>query len=109
MKAFGMPKIKALIDARAELEKRIYEMQRDARAMNIAKARALMAEFGLTAADITGKSTAGRASTAVKPRGKVAIKYRNRATGDSWAGRGKQPRWLTAALASGAKLADFAV
>ena len=104
-----MSKINELIAARVELEKRIATMQRDARAMNIAKARALMAEFGLTAADITGKVTAGRASGETKPKRQVAAKYHNAATGDSWAGRGKQPRWLTAALASGAKLADFAV
>jgi DNA-binding protein H-NS len=109
MKAFGMSKINELIAARGELEKRIAEMQRDARAMNIAKVRAVMAEFGVTAADITGKATAGRASTTVNPRGKLAIKYHNAATGDSWAGRGKRPRWLTAALASGAEIADFAV
>jgi DNA-binding protein H-NS len=109
MKAFGMSKINELIAARVELEKRIYEIQRDARALNIAKVRAVMAEFGVTAADIKGKATAGRASGAEKPRGKLAIKYRNKATGDTWAGRGRPPRWLTAALASGAKLADFAV
>ena len=109
MKAFGMSKINELIAARVEREKRIAEMQRDARAMNIAKVRAVMAEFGVTAADIKGKSTAGRASGADKPKRQVAIKYHNKATGDSWAGRGKQPRWLTAALASGAKITDFAV
>ena len=98
-----------LIAARGELEKRIATRQHDARAMNIAKVRAVMAEFGVTAADITGKVTAGRASTTVNPRGKLAIKYHNAATGDSWAGRGKQPRWLTAALASGAEITDFAV
>ena len=104
-----MSKINELIAARVELEKRIAEMQRDARAMNIAKVRAVMAEFGVTAADITGKSTAGRALGETKPKRQIAIKYHNAATGDSWAGRGKQPRWLTAALASGAKIADFAV
>ena len=104
-----MSKINELIAARVELEKRIAEMQRDARAMNIAKVRAVMAEFGVTAADIKGKATVGRASTAVKPKRQVAAKYHNAATGDSWAGRGKQPRWLTAELASGAKIADFAV
>ena len=109
MKSFGMSKIKELIAAQVELEKRIYEIHRDAHAMNIAKVRALMAEYSVTAADIKGKTTAGRASTAVKPGGKVAIKYRNKATGDSWAGLGRPPRWLKAALASGAKLADFAV
>ena len=109
MKAFGMSKINELIAARVELEKRIAEMQRDARAMNIAKVRAVMAEYGVTAADIKGKSTAGRASTAVKPRGNAAIKYRNAATGDTWAGRGRPLVWLTAALRSGAKITDFAV
>ena len=109
MKAFEMSKIEELIATRVELEKRIYEIQRDARALNIAKVRAVMAEHGVTAADITGKATAGRASTTVNPRGKLAIKYHNAATGDTWAGRGRTPRWLTAALASGAKLTDFAV
>jgi DNA-binding protein H-NS len=41
--------------------------------------------------------------------GKVAAKYRNAVTGEAWSGRGLQPRWLKAALASGAKLTDFAV
>ena len=104
-----MSKIKELIAARVELEKRIAEMQRDARAMNIAKVRAVMAEFGVTAADVKGKTTAGRASSETKPKRQIAAKYHNAATGDSWAGRGKQPRWLTAELASGAKIADFAV
>ena len=109
MKAFGMSKINELIAARIELEKRIAEMQRDARAMNIAKVRAVMAEFGVTAADIKGKETAGRASGADKPKRQVAAKYHNKATGDSWAGRGRRPIWLTAALRSGAKIADFAI
>jgi len=43
------------------------------------------------------------------PKGKVAAKYHNTATGDSWSGRGLQPRWLKAALAAGAKVTDFAV
>ena len=39
---------------------------------------------------------------------KVPIKYRDR-TGNTWAGRGAQPRWLRAKLKAGAKLEDFAV
>ncbi|MGZ5206346.1 MAG: H-NS histone family protein [Caldimonas sp.] len=39
----------------------------------------------------------------------MAAKYRNASTGESWSGRGLQPRWLKAALASGKKLTDFAV
>jgi DNA-binding protein H-NS len=32
---------------------------------------------------------------------KVKPKYRDARTGDTWAGRGVQPRWLTAALKTG--------
>jgi DNA-binding protein H-NS len=39
---------------------------------------------------------------------KVAIKYRDK-SGNTWAGRGAQPRWLTAAIKTGAKRDDFLV
>jgi DNA-binding protein H-NS len=44
----------------------------------------------------------------VKPS-KVAVKYRNQATGETWSGRGLQPKWLKAAIAAGAKIDDFSV
>jgi DNA-binding protein H-NS len=39
---------------------------------------------------------------------KVPIKFRDK-EGNTWAGRGAQPRWLRDRLKSGAKLRDFAV
>src|SRR5262249_53988729 len=39
---------------------------------------------------------------------KVPIKYRDKA-GNTWAGRGAQPRWLTAAIKAGAKREDFLI
>ena len=39
---------------------------------------------------------------------RVAPKYRDE-HGNTWAGRGNQPRWLVAALKSGKKLQDFAL
>jgi DNA-binding protein H-NS len=48
----------------------------------------------------------GRRS-AMKGR-KVPIKYRDE-EGNTWAGRGAQPRWLREKLKAGAKLEDFAV
>jgi len=39
---------------------------------------------------------------------RVPVKYRDRA-GNTWAGRGAQPRWLRAKLKAGAKLKDFEV
>jgi ParB/RepB/Spo0J family partition protein len=38
-----------------------------------------------------------------------SIRYRDPQTGASWSGRGLQPAWLKAAMAKGAKLADFVV
>ena len=104
-----MSKLEELMAARKDLEQRISEAQREARASSISKVRVLMAEFGLTAADIGGKSGGGRVAGAAKPKGKVAVKFHNAATGDNWSGRGLQPRWLKAALAAGAKITDFAV
>ena len=41
---------------------------------------------------------------------KVLPKYFNPSTpGETWSGRGKQPRWLVAALQSGHKLGDFLI
>lgn len=104
-----MPSLQDLLAQRAEIEKRIADVQREERANAVAKVKAMMAEFGLTAADIAGKAPAGRASTAGKSTGKVAPKYRNAATGETWTGRGLQPKWLKAALAAGAKIEDFAL
>ncbi|MET4730158.1 DNA-binding protein H-NS [Lysobacter enzymogenes] len=54
-------------------------------------------------------ATAG-ARKARKPLGKVAPKYRNPAnTGETWTGRGKQPRWLAAYTAGGRKLDEFLI
>jgi DNA-binding protein H-NS len=45
-----------------------------------------------------------------RPYPQVFPKYRNPAQpGETWAGRGKQPRWLTAQLESGKKLDDFRI
>ena len=43
------------------------------------------------------------------PPKELAAKYRNQATGETWSGRGLQPKWLKAAIAGGASLNDFAV
>jgi DNA-binding protein H-NS len=42
-------------------------------------------------------------------RGAVAPKYRNPETGETWAGRGLKPRWLTAAIKSGKSIEAFAI
>jgi DNA-binding protein H-NS len=45
-----------------------------------------------------------------RPYPKVLPKYRNPTNRkETWAGRGKQPRWVTAQLRSGKKLADLLI
>ena len=98
-----------LLAQRAELEKKIADVQREAHTDAVAKVRALMSEFGLTAADIAGRSSTSRVAGVPKAPSKVAAKYRNAATGETWSGRGLQPKWLKAALAGGAKIEEFTI
>ena len=100
-----MANIQDLLAQKAALEKQIEAVRKHARQDAVAKVKALMAEYGLSVSDLTTKAP-GRSST---KGGKVPPKYRNAATGETWSGRGLQPKWLKAALASGRKLDEFAV
>jgi DNA-binding protein H-NS len=40
---------------------------------------------------------------------RVLPKYRNPQTSETWSGRGKQPRWLVAAIKTGGKIEDFEI
>ena len=102
-----MSTLKELLNQKAALDKAIESTRKEELASAIAQVKSLMQEYGLTVADISVKSST-RAPSAAKG-GKVAAKYRNNATGESWSGRGLQPKWLKAALASGRQLSDFAV
>jgi DNA-binding protein H-NS len=102
--------LQELLNQRAELERQIAETQRQERAEAIATIRQLMSDFGLSAQDLTaGRSGLRAASNDEGKRAKVAAKYRNPATGESWTGRGLQPRWLKAALSEGKQLSDFLI
>lgn len=101
-----MTDIQELLAQKAELERKIAEAQRAAKADAIAKIKSLMAEYGLSVADLSGRG----ASTAKAEGGKkVAAKYRDPASGQTWSGRGLKPKWLQAALAAGKSLNDFAL
>jgi DNA-binding protein H-NS len=103
-----VPTLQELLAQKAALEKQIAETQRQERADAIAKVKSLMAEYGLTPADIAGKpAPAPRGADAASK--KVAPKYRNPDTGETWTGRGLKPNWLKTALASGKSLSDFAL
>ena len=101
-----MATLQELLAQKEALEREIDLRKKQDRAEAIAKVRALMDEYGLTVADL---SLRGASKPAAKPAGKVAVKYRNTATGDTWSGRGLQPNWLKRELAAGRRLEDFAV
>jgi len=106
-----MSNLADLIAQKAALEQEIAVARREARSGAIAQIKSLMSEHGLTLADLGGKAPAS-APLKRKRSGKgskVPAKYRDPATGTTWSGRGLQPKWLKAALASGRKLSDFAV
>jgi DNA-binding protein H-NS len=102
-----MSSLQDLLAKRAALEQEIEATQKRERQDAIAKVKSLMAEYGLTVADLSPKTPGAKAGVAKGT--KVAPKYRNAATGDTWSGRGLQPKWLKAALASGKKLGDFTI
>ncbi len=87
-----MANLQELLAQREALEKQIAQ-QRQAEASDaLNKVRELVKEFGLTESDIFGK---GKAAGSTKSAGKkVAPKYRDPATGNTWTGRGIAPKWL---------------
>ena len=115
------------------IEKRIAKLQAEAEAIKAKEAvgvidriRAAVAHYGLTVEHIFGthgvKPARGRSPKAAVAKGshkrlgvrtspikgtKAPIKYRDSA-GNSWSGRGSQPRWLRAAIDSGKRIEDFA-
>ncbi len=102
-----MTTLQELLAQKKALERQIEQTKKHERGEAVNRVRALMAEYGLSLADLGAKSPVKGKSGGGS--GKVPAKYRNASTGESWSGRGLQPRWLKAALASGKKLSDFAL
>lgn len=106
-----MAKLQELLARKEALEREIEKTKKQERAEAIAKVRTLMSEYGLTLADLSAKAAAKapRKKTAGKPATKVAPKFRDNATGQTWSGRGLQPNWLKAALAGGRTIDEFRI
>jgi DNA-binding protein H-NS len=105
-----MATLQDLLAQKEALEREIELTKRRDRADAVAKVRALMDEYGLSLSDLSAKPVSrSGGKPGVKPGAKVAVKYRDRQTGQTWSGRGLHPKWLRAALQAGAKLDDFAV
>jgi DNA-binding protein H-NS len=95
-----MTTYKELLAQRQALEEKISEARQRETKDAIAKVQALIADFDLSSSDIfpSGKK-AKTASTR-----KVAPKYKNPQTGETWTGRGRSPNWI-----KGKSAADFLI
>lgn len=85
-----MSTLQQLLAEKEALEKKIAEVRRQESAQALAQVRALVAQFDLKFSDIfpADKRRSGGASPNGKP------KYRDPATGKTWTGRGKPPKWI---------------
>ncbi|MEO8248224.1 MAG: H-NS histone family protein [Burkholderiales bacterium] len=96
-----MATYKELLERRQALDNEIDQARQHELSDAIARARALVEEYGLTQTDVFGAGRKGRSSQAGR---KVAPKYRNPLTNDTWTGRGRQPKWI-----QGKNLNDFLI
>lgn len=98
-----MTTYKELLAQREALDNQIDQARQHELADAVKRVRELVEEFGLTQADVFGNARKGRTQTTTAGR-KVAPKYRNPTTNETWTGRGRQPRWI-----QGKQLSDFLI
>jgi DNA-binding protein H-NS len=99
-----------LLAQQAQLTREIEAQLAAQRNGAIADIKRLMAEHGLTLADLDVVSSKSRKDSSTAPKeSKVAAKYRDEASGATWSGRGLKPKWLSAAIAQGKTLEDFLI
>jgi DNA-binding protein H-NS len=105
-----MADLQELIRQKADLERQIAQINSQGRQEAIDEIRKIMSEHGLTTDDLAAPAKPRKTSIKLdgSERKAVAAKYKD-SQGNQWTGRGLKPRWLTAALAGGKKLEDFAV
>ncbi|SEI51712.1 H-NS histone family protein [Paraburkholderia diazotrophica] len=88
-----MSSYRELLAQREKLEKQIEEAKAREYAEVLNEIKQKMADYGITLAELGG-SRAKAAKAASRPRAGVAPKYRDPASGSTWSGRGKPPRWI---------------
>ncbi len=100
--------VDALLTLRGEIDKRLSDKRRDLE-KQLSRLATESQSNGRAAGAVprVAVRTDGRRTSAMRGR-KVPPKYRS-PEGETWAGRGAQPRWLAAALKEGQKLEDFLI
>jgi DNA-binding protein H-NS len=86
-----MATLQELLKQQQMLAQQIEDARRSEIAETLAKIRAQVQQYGLTVKDVFPGGGRRRGNATL---GKVAPKYRDPATGKTWTGRGKAPRWI---------------
>jgi DNA-binding protein H-NS len=106
-----------------KIEKEILKLQKQAKALQTKRRGPIitsiirsMREYDITPDDIaeafnrkTTRASTRKADAGTTVKRTVPIKYRDPDTGATWTGRGKPPRWISAAEAEGKKRSDFLI
>lgn len=105
-----------------KIEKEIQRLQKEAQALESKRREPVLAsiirsmrEFDISPEEIAAafnKRSAGRRAakkTTATTKRAVPPKYRDNATGATWTGRGKAPRWITDAEAAGTARESFLI
>lgn len=101
--------VKELNDLDGKIKKVLVSAREREKATIKQKLDAIIEHAGMDISDIAELYGIGRSRGARKGT-KVAPKYRNPDNKtETWTGRGRQPRWLTAKLSKGGKITDFAI
>lgn len=96
-----LPQLKAL---KRDIEKRISAYSERKRREAFEAANAAAREYGFSLSELVTTSKAGKVT------GPAAPKYANPENpSQTWAGRGRQPRWFSEAIASGRTAEDLAI
>lgn len=100
----------SLLAQKAELDKKIAKAKAEEKSAVLVQIRSAMEQYEITAEDLTAAPKRGRKDGSADPveRKPVAPKYRDEA-GNTWTGRGKQPKWVAEALAGGLTIEDLLI
>lgn len=102
------------VSAESKKKERIDELQRELSGLTGSAGMAVSAEIPASGGrKVVAKSLPAAKSKRVPPRvpvgTKIAPKYKDKATGVTWAGRGVQPIWVRDYLSKGGKLEELLI
>ena len=121
-----MPSYSEIVQQISDLQKQADRQRKEEYASVLKTIKKQISEYGITPGELgfsaavaggkRGRKPNLKAGKVRKPRAKrastgikVAPKYKDPATGGTWTGRGKMPKWVSAAVASGRSLESLLI